>query len=278
MGYKRIPHNKTKYVEMGGILSKLSGRNNAIYIKNHWQRAIDNDWASLMNMAHYIEQCTDTIQTIVRFNAISKDRGIIHDANIKRRDLYAKIESAIKEDQQYSERMLKIQLNEGATINNFNAKNMTVSTGDIQKYVESYPHIEIKTDMQLIRSMEQDINYKKQKYRENIASLRDYFEQFKLELIKLKSKNARYESDLEEGKNAVLEDAYLNSIFYKYSSNENKYLLKLSTERHSHEQVRRTIKHYEEIKEKVESILGEDIEKRKTSIISEYEAGACLED
>lgn len=278
MGYKRIPHDKTKYVEMGGILSKLTGRNNAIYIKNHWQRVIDNDWASLMNMAHYIEQCTDSIQTIVRFNAISKDRGIIHDANIKRRDLYSKIESAIKEDQLYSERMLKIQLKEGATVNNFNAVNMAVSTGDIQKYVESYPHIEIKNDMELIRSMEQDINYKKQKYRENIASLRDYFEQFKLELIKLKSKNERYKADLAEGNNVLAGDAYLNSVFYRYSSNENKCLLKLSTERHSYEQIQSTIKHYEDIKEKVESILLEDAENRKASIGSEYEIGSCLED
>jgi len=70
----------------------------------------------------------------------------------------------------------------------------------------------------------------------------------------------------------------INSIFYKYSSNENKYLLKLSTERHSHEQVLNTIKHYEEIKERVELVLDEDIEKRKTSISGECEAGSCLED
>ena len=278
MVYKRIPHNKTKYIEMGGILSKLTGRNNAIYIKNHWQRTIDNDWASLMNMAHYIEQCTDSIQTIVRFNAISKDRGIIHDTNIKRRDLYAKIESAIKGDQQYSERMLKIQFNDSKTVNNYNSENMSVSSGDIQKYVESYPHIEIKNDMELIRSMEQDINYKKTKYRENISSLRDYFEQFKLELIKLKSKNERYKTDLEEGNNIINGDAYLNSVFYKYSSNENKYLLKLSTERHSHGQVLNTIIHYEAIKKRVELVLNEDIEKRRVSVSGEYEAGSCLED
>jgi hypothetical protein len=64
VGFNRIEFNKTKQVKSGSLLSSLTGKNDLIFLRNKWQTELDNSWAALMNMAHYLENSNDSIQTI----------------------------------------------------------------------------------------------------------------------------------------------------------------------------------------------------------------------
>jgi len=81
--FKHIDFYTTNQVESGGFIGRLTGKNDLIFLRNKWQTEIDNSWAALMNMAHYLETCEDSIQTIVRFNEIARFRGEIHDTNVR---------------------------------------------------------------------------------------------------------------------------------------------------------------------------------------------------
>lgn len=64
--YKSKKYNTTKQIKSGGIIGRLTGKNDLIFLRNRWQTEISNAYVALWNMSHYIETCEDSVQTIIR--------------------------------------------------------------------------------------------------------------------------------------------------------------------------------------------------------------------
>lgn len=57
MGFKRLPHNTTKMVkDEDGLWGKITGRRDVVYLRNKYQTELDNAYADLINMVHFIEE------------------------------------------------------------------------------------------------------------------------------------------------------------------------------------------------------------------------------
>lgn len=236
-----------------------------------------------MNMAHYLETCEDSIQTIVRFNEIARFRGEIHDANVKREKLYSNVFKYIQQDQAYSERMWKIHQDmfksTASVAGNCSTslKNINITREEVRKYVEMYPRTEIKNDIQLIKDMEAEAERKKSKYRQDISLLRSYFEQFKLELIKCESKYDAYNKLLEMGISQLNSCRFKSSMFYSILTEQQKSELAIDVLKHRIDQVERTLAHYREIKAKVEKELEIEAYNQKKALAGEFEFGDSLD-
>lgn len=281
--FKHIDFDTTNQVEFGGFIGRLTGKNDLIFLRNKWQTEIDNSWAALMNMAHYLETCEDSVQTIIRFNEIARFRGEIHDANVKREKLYSNVFKCIQQDQAYSERMWKIHQDmfkstASVTSNcSTSLKNINITREEVRKYVEMYPRTEIKNDIQLIKDMEAEAERKKSKYRQDISLLRSYFEQFKLELIKCESKYDAHSKVLEMGISQSNSCRFKSSIFYSILTKQQKSELEIDVLKHRVDQVERTLAHYREIKAKVEKELEIEAYNQKKALAGEFEFGDSLD-
>ena len=281
--FKHIEFNTTNQVEYGGFIGRLTGKNDLIFLRNKWQTEIDNSWAALMNMAHYLETCEDSVQTILRFNDLARFRGEVHDANVKRAKLYENVFKYIQQDQAYAERMWKIHQEMYKSTSSVSGSystsldNINVTREEVKKYVEMYPRIEIKNDIKLIKDMETEADRKKSKYRQDISLLRSYFEQFKLELIKCESKYDAYKKILETGVSELDSCKFKNSAFYSILSEQQKNDLRIDVLKHRADQVERTIAHYREIKAKVERELEIEEGNMKTVLSGEFEFGDSLD-
>lgn len=257
--FKKLSFNQTEQIKQGGLFGRLTGRNDLIYLRNKYQTEIDNSWAALMNMAHYLETNNDTIQTIVLYNDLVATLGQVKDMERKARISYDKIFNCIKLDQDYSERMWKIhqemyKVTSSGTVNvSTSFENINVSHEAVRKYVERYPRVEIRNDVNEIKNIENEIVAKKNSFRKNKALLRDYFEQFKLELIKCESKLDAYNKVLNEGKLKITECRFKNSFLYSLMTAEDKAALEIDTLKHRIDQVERTIVHYKSIKANIET-------------------------
>lgn len=257
--FKKLNFNQTEQIKQGGLFGRLTGRNDLIYLRNKYQTEVDNSWAALMNMAHYLETNNDTIQTIVLYNDLVATLGQVKDMERKARISYDKIFNCIKLDQDYSERMWKIhqemyKVTSSGTVNvSTSFENINVSHEAVRKYVERYPRVEIRNDVNEIKNIENEIVAKKNSFRKNKALLRDYFEQFKLELIKCESKLDAYNKVLNEGKLKITECRFKNSFLYSLMTAEDKAALEIDTLKHRIDQVERTIVHYKSIKANIET-------------------------
>jgi hypothetical protein len=281
--FDHISFNTTKQVEAGGFVSRLTGKNDLVFLRNRWQTEIDNAWAALMNMAHYLETCEDSIEIIVRFNSLAKLRGEIQDSNVKRERMYVNVFKYIQKDQEYSERMWKIHqdMYKASPTNTGNYSkskhNINITHGEIKKYVSMYPQIEIKNDIQLIKDLENNIEKKKSIYRENVTHLRNYFEQFKLELIKCETKYNAYNKILAEGKAQLNNSRYRGTIFHSILTEQQKSELEIDTLKHRIEQVEQTLAHYRDIKAKVEKELEVESSNMQRTLAGEFEFSDSLD-
>lgn len=197
--------------------------------------------------------------------------------------MYTNVFKYIQKDQEYSERMWKIHQdmyksspsrssNLSTSLNNIN-----VTHEEIRRYVSMYPRIEIKNDIQMIKDLENSIAMKKSEYRNNVAILRDYFEQFKLELIKLESKYTAYNKLLEEGKSIIDNNRFKESLFYNMMPAEQKHELSIDTIKHNINQIEKTIVHYREIKVKVEKELVVESSNMQRALAGEFEFSDSLD-
>lgn len=275
MSFKHIPSNTTKYTPMGGIFSKMTGKNDLIYTRNRWQRELDNAWAALMNMAHYVEGSYDYKQTVIRSNAIAKCRGEVDDEKKRNEKLYQEVFKCIEKDQAYQERMWKIHQDMYKTSNNntnvsTSRYNVNVTREEMKRYVSHYPTTQTSNDIQLIKDMEKKLRDKRNEFRQNVSTLRDFFEQFKLELGKLESKYKAYMTIKEDGINALKSCGYNGSFFNRFDSAESKQLMSIDSVSHRLDQVEGTIKHFQSVRDRVGEIIRVEMEDYKRAIEPEF--------
>jgi len=140
-----------------------------------------------------------------------------------------------------------------------------------------YPQIEIKNDIQLTKDLENNIEKKKSIYRENVTHLRNYFEQFKLELIKCETKYNAYNKILAEGKEQLNSSRYRGSIFHSILTEQQKSELEIDTLKHRVEQVEQTLAHYRDIKAKVEKELEVESGNMQRALAGEFEFSDSLD-
>ncbi|MHB8102213.1 MAG: hypothetical protein ACYDEF_08570 [Methanosarcina sp.] len=263
--YKRIDLNTTRQIESGGILGRLTGKNDLIFLRNKWQTELDNSWAALMNMAHYIEESNDSNQTICTLNQRNELKQKIKSIEEERDSVYSKMFTCIQQDKDYSEKMWRIHqemhTSSPKTAGNYSTSldNINVTNEAIRKYVERYPKVEFKNDIQYIKDKESEIKRAKTLYHQNISLLRDYFEQFKLELLKLESKYNAYLQVYEEGKRHIESCKFNQSFLYGLMTAEQKQTLRLDTTTHRLLQVENTTEHYRALKAKVEKALENEM-------------------
>lgn len=276
MTFKHIPSNTTKYVEMSGIFGRFSGKNDLIYLRNKWQRELDNAWAALMNMTHYLEENDAYKQTVIRSNDIARYRGSVDDKKKEKDSLYKEVFKCIEKDQAYEERMWKIHQEMYKTSSHASQnvsrsfKNINVTKEEIKRYVTRYPTTQTSNDLQMIKDTEKRLKDSRADYRHNLALLRDYFEQFKLELGKLESKYKAYIDIKEEGTRQLEACSYKNTVFYRMSTMEFKQSMCLNTLQHRVNQVETTINHFKDAKVRVDAITSVEIEDFKKAASSEF--------
>jgi len=275
MGFKHIPANTTELIPKGGVFAKITGKNDLIYTRNRWQQELDNSWAALMNMAHFLEDSQSYIQTVVRSDAIAAYRGQVDDEKKKNDKQYQEVFKCIEKDQAYQERMWKIH----QEMHKNNSKSMNVSTSldninitkeEMKEYVQHYPTVQTSHDIKLIKDMEEKLCIRRNEFRQNVSSLRDYFEQFKLELNKLESKYTAYINVKVEGEKALSLCSYTGSFFNRFDSAETRQMMRIDCIHHRVEQVEGTIKHFEQVKAKVEQIISVEMDDYKKAIAPEF--------
>jgi len=248
MTFKQKSFNKTKMISLKGS-NLLTGRPNAIYLKNKYQRELDNACAALVNMVHYIEEESKKLRY-----SFNKSQGLKHDIaayETERIGLYNTFNDLLKKETNFETNMWKItqkniKNNSLKIKQNFKESDVDeIKFNSMMDYIKQYPEYISKSSFKLlyenIIKKEKDIRESKKQYNETVSKYNYYLSLFNKYLKKSEDKILNYYDILKEGKEKLDNSRYRKGIFYKISSEKNKDEVNLNLINHRIEQFKNTL-------------------------------------
>jgi len=94
MGFKRVPYNQTWVHEENGLGGKISGFNDAVFLRNTYQSELDNANAALVNMVHHLEEESKRLKGY--YNAAPGIKKNIEALQQERHDLYSSLDRGFR--------------------------------------------------------------------------------------------------------------------------------------------------------------------------------------
>ncbi len=104
MAFQRAGFNQTREVEQKG--SMITGRPDAIFLRNKYQRELDNAHSSIVNMVHYLEEKNYELK-----EKLNKAVSLKHDITAhekERADLYQSLQNLLTKETHFEKEMHKM--------------------------------------------------------------------------------------------------------------------------------------------------------------------------
>jgi hypothetical protein len=252
MGFKHVPHGTTEYVKQGGMISNVTGKNDMIFIRNRYQRELDDSYASIVNMVHYIEdEEKHKLKPVMRDAKKYKQNIIAHQE--ERRELYNNLNNLLNKEvgHEYKMWLSKTSLAnvKGKTTNIKQRLNDSeveeMNFGAMSDFFKQYPTYATKPSfskiLDKIEIKEKEIRNEKEKYNYFVSEYNNIISNFEKYIKKAEDKVEIYFNLLDEGKEKLSRCRYRRSILYKMSSERTKQSLTLDTIRHRVNQFKNTL-------------------------------------
>lgn len=261
------PITKTKEIEPKGTI--FTGRKDAIFLKNRYQKEVDNSWAEIVNMVHYIELKSKKLK-----ESYNKSLGLKQDIGAyksERNELYDNLSNLLTKETNFEDKMWQTT-QKGRKVNSITVK-QKFSESDVDEmrfdsmkdYLKQYPEYtskaRFKRILENIENKEADIRKVKKRYNESVSKYNYLLSFFEKHIQKAKDKIKRYKELLKEANRKIDDGRYKRSIFYKFASEETKAEVEIDTLSHRLSQFENTL-----------DIIQSDFKdyKRKTFVEMDY--------
>ncbi len=252
MGFKRVPHNETEYIKRGSVVSDITGKNDMIFLRNRYQKELDNAYASVVNMVHYIEdEEKHKLKPMMR--DANKNKQDIKAHEEERRDLYENLNNLLNKEVGHEYKMWMSKTSyanvTGKTTNiKQRLKDSEVEEmnfGAMNDFFKQYPQYATKPSfsklLDKIEEKEKEIRHKKEKYNYFVSEYNNLVTNFEKYIKKAEDKIDTYTAVYDEGKKRLEQCRYRNSTLYKLSSERTKQSLVLDTLKHRIVQFKNTL-------------------------------------
>lgn len=249
MKYPIMPQNITKPVPIRGS-NILTGLPDAISLRNRYQRELDNAYADIVNMVHYIEEESQKFKEVY-----NKAQGLKQDIKaheVERADLYDSLGNLLKKETDFEDKMWKTT-QKGHKVKTINLKQKfsdsdvdEMNYNNMQEYLKQYPEYASKSSFRKINDKidqkEGEIRQAKKSYNDAVSKYNYYLSFFEKHIQKAEDKFVTYGTILKEGKEKLDNCRYRKSVFYRLASEEDKAEVNLDTISHRLEQFKNTLK------------------------------------
>ncbi len=254
MGFKRAPYFTTRKVEgEDSLTGKITGRSDAVFIRNKYQTELDNAHAAIVNMVHRTENNLSTLKGA--YDNSQRLKKNIEAHLEERKMLYQSLENLLANEKGHEKEMwfetLKTRVQE------VKDRNITVfqkskdsdvesmNIGSSLDYPKQYPDSKIKERYEKILNdiewKEKEVRKEKEKYYSEVATYNNSLSFFEKDILKSEDKFAAYDSILKEGTQKLQGCRYHGSILHKLSSEKSKDEISLDTLTHRIDQFRNTL-------------------------------------
>lgn len=247
MKYGRVPFNTTKQIpEKGNI---ISGRKDAIFLRNKYQTELDNAHASIVNMVHRIEESNARLKE--QYNYAQSVKRNIEAHEEERNSLYETLENLLKRETDFESKMWK-DTQKGRKVKSVTIK-QKFNESDIDEmkydsmleYLKQYPEYASKASFRKIidkiEEKEREIRREKQQYNQSVSKYNYFLSLFEKDIQKSEDKFAAYDKILSEAKKKIGETRYIKSVFYKFASEKTKAEVNVDMLHHRVEQFKNTL-------------------------------------
>ena len=237
MGFKHIGFNTTEHHEPKGV---LSGKKDAMTLRNRYQTEIDNAHTALVNAVHYVESKSTELKSAYNFaQGLKKD---VESHETERANLYESLGNLLNKETDFEKTMWK------DTIKNQKVKNLTIKQkfkdsdidemkyNSMQEYLKQYPEYASKSSFKKIldniEKKETEIREMKQKYNNSVSKYNFLHSDIEISIVKATHNLKSYKGLLQEGLDKLANTRYHKSIFFKFASEETKAKVTINTLNH----------------------------------------------
>jgi hypothetical protein len=254
MSFKRASYFNTAKVDgEDDILCKLTGRSDAIFIKNKYQVELNNANAAIVNMVHRLEENITSLK--YEYDNSQRLKKNI-DAHFEERNtLYQSLESLLSSEKSHEKEMwfetLKTRVSEikDRHITVFQKSKdsdiESMNIGASLQYPTSYPSSQIQQRYEKIlsdiESKEKEIRKEKERYYGEVASYNSHLASFEKDIQKTEDKFVAYDFILNTGTSKLQGCKYYGSLLYRMSSEKAKDEISLNTISHRVGQFKNTL-------------------------------------
>lgn len=267
MRFKHAKFDETKEVKMTGISGKISGRDNAVFLRNRYQKELDNANAAIVNMVHYLEERLKELK-------YAKERALSFKANIEaheeeRRSAYESLQNLLNKELQHEYKLwisktTQLGMKKSNTIKQ-KLKDVDLEDsnfGQISEFFKQYPEYATKSSFKLIldkiNSKEAEIRSEKERYNSLVSKYNYLISTFEVDIQKTQDKFEAYNNILQEGERKIKNSRYVKSIAFKLASEKSKQEVLLDTLNHRISQFQNT---FEIIKKNLSTYKNEPLQK-----------------
>jgi len=251
---KRAPYFKTKKIAgEDSVAGKITGRNDAVFIRNKYQTELDNAHAAIVNMVHYTEENMKKLKGA--YDNSQRLKKNIEAHLEERKMLYQSLENLLSNEKGHEKEMWFETLK--SKVQEVKDRNITVfqkskdsdiesmNIGSTFDYPKQYPDSKIKERYEKIltdiESKEREVRREKEKYYSEVSIYNNTLSSFEKYIQKSESKFTAYDTILKEGTQKLQSCRYHGSILYKLSSEKSKDEITLDTLSHRVDQFRNTL-------------------------------------
>lgn len=237
------------YNENRGLIGKITGFSDAVYLRNTYQSQLDDDHQAIVDMVHYIENQRKKL--IGEYNAAQAIKRNIEAHQQERADLYTSLNNLLTKETDFAITSIKtIQEGQKATTINIRQK---IKDSDIEEmqygamlqYLKDHPKYSsnpaFSTIQDQIIKKEKEIRIEKKNYNDRVAQYNYLLQELQKSIQKAEDKFSKYQRDLIEGGQRLQSCRYHSSIFYRFASEKKRDMVNLTTLNHRIEQFRNTL-------------------------------------
>jgi hypothetical protein len=250
---------------MTGLIDRWIGKTDAIYVKTEYQNALDYThgqvkkrikWCSMMN-----RKLKNFLASVQKYK-----KDIIADQE-ERASLYQNLSNLLSKETNFEKEMLKISKKGKKNTRVSIKQNMKYSEIDdfrinaIQEYISKYPEYVSKSTykkvLEKITEIEKGIKITKKKYNRAVSEVLKEIAFWPKNIMQSEDLVKLFREQMEEGQNKLKNMRYLNSIFYRLASEEEKAKVNIHTLYYRMDNMENIIK---QLKEEVNRAKKQDLE------------------
>ena len=249
MAFKHMEFNRTEQVPIRGS-NLLSGRPDAIYLRNKYQTELDNACAAFVNMTHYVEDENQKLKDAYTYAQGKKQDIKAHEK--ERADLFDSLGNLLTKETDFEDRMWKTT-QKGKKIKSLTVK-QNIKESDVDEmrfdsmmdFLKQYPEYASKSSfkkvLDKIDQKEGEIRHAKKIYNDAVSKYNYFLSFFEKHIQKCEDKLEAYNFVLKEGTEKLDQCRFKKSIAYRFASEKEKAEVSLDTLNHRVDQFKNTLK------------------------------------
>ncbi len=230
MGFRPANHTPKTINERPTFGGFVSGRNNAIFIKNEYQLELDNTFKAIVDTVHYIQTKNKELKEV--YSKIPSVKYNIEAHQIEKAGLYTNLGNVLKKETDFEEKMWKTT-QQGKKVKSITVKNKFKDSDvdemrfdSMMDYFQKYPEYASKSTfrkiLEKIDEKEREIRKETEHYNNLVSNYNFQLSEFEIYIQKAEDKLAAYEKIKEDGEKRLADCRYNKGLVSKFRSEQDK--------------------------------------------------------